>query len=189
MGAPMGWIEIALGLGVSCVACNGCQSSSTHPAAPPGVTIGSLTVTSTAFPPNGPIPVDFTCDGADRSPPVTWSAAPPGTQSIALLVDDPDAPGGTFVHWVAFNLPATMVTLPEGTDAASLGGLSGTNGFGRTGYAGPCPPRHEAHRYHFRVRALNATIDARAGASRDAVDAAMNGHVLAEGVLVGMFEH
>jgi Raf kinase inhibitor-like YbhB/YbcL family protein len=188
MAIAMGWTEISTVLTLCCAACSGCQSSA-HPTAPPGVTIGSLTVTSTAFAVNGPIPIDFTCDGADRSPPITWSAAPPGTQSIAVLVDDPDAPGGTFVHWVAFNLPATIVSLPEGTDAAGLGGVSGTNGFGRTGYAGPCPPRREAHRYNFRVRALDAPIDAKAGASRDAVDAAMNGHVLAEGVLVGIFEH
>jgi len=188
MGKAMRWTEISTVVGLCCAACNGCQSSA-HPTAPPGVTMGSLTVTSAAFPANGPIPIDFTCDGADHSPPITWSAAPPGTQSIAVLVDDPDAPGGTFVHWVAFNLPSTTVSLPEGTDAAGAGGVSGTNGFGRTGYAGPCPPRREAHRYNFRVRALNAMIDAKQGASRDAVDAAMNGHVLAEGVLVGIFEH
>jgi Raf kinase inhibitor-like YbhB/YbcL family protein len=188
MARAMAWTEISTVLALCCAACNGCQSSS-HPTAPPGVTIGSLTVTSTAFAVNGPIPIDFTCDGADRSPPITWSAAPPGTKSIAVLVDDPDAPGGTFVHWVAFNLPATLVSLPESTDAASVGGVSGTNGFGRAGYAGPCPPRREAHRYSFRVLALDAPIDARAGASRGAVDAAMNGHVLAEGVLVGVFEH
>jgi Raf kinase inhibitor-like YbhB/YbcL family protein len=181
---------LLLGLcSAACAACNGCQSSSAHPAAAPGVTLGSLTVTSTAFAVNGPIPVDCTCDGADRSPPLTWSAAPSATKSIAVVVDDPDAPGGTFVHWVAFNLPPTIVSLPEGADAATIGGISGTNGFGHPGYGGPCPPRREVHRYRFLVRALDAQLDAKAGASRDAVDAAMSGHVLAEGTLVGVFEH
>jgi Raf kinase inhibitor-like YbhB/YbcL family protein len=184
----MGLMHVfALG-GICVAASTGCQSSA-HPTAPPGRTIGSLTVTSTAFTANGPIPVDFTCDGADRSPPLTWSAAPSGTQSIAIVVDDPDAPGGDFVHWVAFNLPASNISLPEGADAASVGGVSGANGFGRSGYGGPCPPRHEAHRYRFRVRALNALLTAPAGSSRDAVEAAMNGHVLADGLLVGVFEH
>lgn len=182
----IGWVG-TFALALSLAAWTGCQSA--HPTAPPGTTIGSLTVTSTAFTANGPIPVDFTCDGAERSPPLTWSAAPSGTQSIAIVVDDPDAPGGDFVHWVAFNLPATMISFPEGADAASVGGISGTNGFGRPGYSGPCPPRREAHRYRFHVRALNAPLSAASGASRDTVDSAMNGHVLAEGVLVGTFEH
>lgn len=173
----------------TCTACNGCQASGGHPSTPPGVTLASITVTSTAFAANGPIPVDNTCDGADRSPPLTWSAPPQKTRSIAVLVDDPDAPGGDFVHWVAFNLPGTIVSLGEGADIGALGGISGTNGFEHLGYGGPCPPRREMHRYAFRVRALDAPLDAGPGATRDAVEAAMSGHVLAEGTLLGVFGH
>jgi Raf kinase inhibitor-like YbhB/YbcL family protein len=181
--------RLLLGLCLAvCTACNGCQPGG-HPSTPPGVTLASITVTSTAFATNGPIPVDYTCDGADRSPPLTWSAAPSGTKSIAVLVDDPDAPGGDFVHWVAFNLPATMTSLAEGSDVAAMGGISGTNGFGRVGYGGPCPPRREMHRYNFRVLALNAALDVGPAATRDTVEAAMTGHVLGEGALVALFGH
>jgi hypothetical protein len=151
---------------------------------------GTLSVTSKAFAPNGAIPVDDSCDGADRSPPLVWSAPPEGTRAFAILVDDPDAIGGDFTHWLAYNLPPTTLGLPEGVDAAGLGGgEEGTNSFGRAGYAGPCPPRHEMHRYVFHVFALNAPLGLQAGASRGAVDEAMSQHVLAQGTLVGTFAH
>jgi Raf kinase inhibitor-like YbhB/YbcL family protein len=183
------WNGAALLLGVSCAACNGCNSSSGHPSVAPGHTLAALTVTSKAFASGGAIPVDHSCDGADRSPPLTWSAPPEGTKSLAIVVDDPDAPGGTFTHWLAFNLPATALALPENADVAALGAEEGTNGFGRAGYGGPCPPRREMHRYYFRVFALDAPLAAKAGATRDGVDGAMAGHVLAEGSLMGTFAH
>jgi Raf kinase inhibitor-like YbhB/YbcL family protein len=183
------WHSAVMAVGVSCAACNGCKSSSGHPSTAPGVALAALTVTSKAFASGGAIPVDHSCDGADRSPPLTWSAPPAGTKTLAVVVDDPDAPGGDFTHWLAYDLPASTVALPENADMASLGAEEGTNGFGRSGYGGPCPPRHEMHRYYFRVFALDAPLALKPGASRDAVDAAMSGHVLAEGALMGTFSH
>jgi Raf kinase inhibitor-like YbhB/YbcL family protein len=170
-------------------ACNGCKSSGGQPAPAPGVALGSLTVTSNSFPSNGAIPVDYTCDGADKSPELTFSASPAGTQSFAIIADDPDAPSGTFTHWIAYNLRSDVRTLPAGADPATLGGAVGTNDFNRPGYAGPCPPKGELHHYYFRVFALNAPIAAQAVSTREVVDGAMNGHVLAQGALVGVFSH
>jgi Raf kinase inhibitor-like YbhB/YbcL family protein len=105
------------------------------------------------------------------------------------VVDDPDAPGGDFTHWLAWDLAPTTVSLSEAADVGSLGGTEGNSGFGRVGYGGPCPPRGEVHRYYFRVYALNAPLAARPGAGREAIDSAMGGRVLAEGILVGTFGH
>ena len=171
------------------IVCSSCGSPHAHPSTPKGVTLAKMTVTSRAFSSNGAIPVDFTCDGADRSPSLSWSAPPQATEAFALLADDPDASGGDFTHWVAFNIAKDARSLPEGADPATLGGAVGINGFNRPGYSGPCPPRQEMHRYYFRVFALNARIDAPPGATRDAVEAAMSGHVLAEGSVMGTFAH
>jgi Raf kinase inhibitor-like YbhB/YbcL family protein len=183
------WQRALMVVGVSCAACNGCQSSSGHPTSPTGVTPSTLTVTSKAFAANGAIPVDYSCDGTNHSPPLAWSAPPEGTKTLAVILDDPDAPGGTFTHWLAYDIAPSTLGLPEGAEVASLGGVEGTNGFGRTGYGGPCPPRREMHRYYFRVFALNAPLGVKPGANRDAVDAAMSQHVLAEGSLMGTFGH
>jgi Raf kinase inhibitor-like YbhB/YbcL family protein len=170
-------------------ACHGCKSGGVQPLPAPGVVLGSLTVTSSSFPSNGAIPVDHTCDGADRSPQLTFSAPPAGTQSWAIVADDPDAPGGTFTHWIAYNLRGDLRALPEGADPATQGGVVGTNDFNRLGYSGPCPPKRELHHYAFRVFALNHPIGAPPGATREVVDRAMSGHVLAQGALVGVFSH
>jgi Raf kinase inhibitor-like YbhB/YbcL family protein len=159
------------------------------PSAPRGASLQRLAVTSRSFESNGAIPVDYTCDGADRSPQLTWSAPPSGTKSFAILVTDPDAAGGEFVHWVAYGIRADATSIPEATDAAELGGLSGTNGFNRTGYSGPCPPKMELHTYAFRVYALDAVLAPRSSESGDDLLNDMNGHVLAEGMLVGRFSH
>jgi Raf kinase inhibitor-like YbhB/YbcL family protein len=169
--------------------CNACKGGGGQPSAPPGVTLARLTVTSKAFPSGGPIPVDMTCDGADRSPPLTWSAPPAGTRAFAVIVDDPDARAGTFTHWVAFNLPGETLALPEAVDLAQLGGSAGVNDFNRAAYGGPCPPKREIHGYAFHVFALNAPLDVPTGANRSAVETAMSGRVLAEGTLVGTFSH
>jgi Raf kinase inhibitor-like YbhB/YbcL family protein len=166
-----------------------CKSGGAQPSPPPGVTLASLAVTSKSFPSSSAIPVDYTCDGADRSPQLTWSAPPAGTRSLAVVVDDPDAPGGIFTHWLVFNLRADTLALAEAIDPGDLGTSVGINGFNRQGYSGPCPPRMELHHYFFRVFALDALLDAKPGANREAVDAAMSGHVLAEGALVGVFSH
>jgi Raf kinase inhibitor-like YbhB/YbcL family protein len=151
--------------------------------------MGTLTVTSRAFASNGAIPVDYTCDGADKSPQLSWSAPPEGTKSFAILVDDPDAQSGTFTHWIAYDIRPDVLVLPEGDDPSALGGTSGINDFKRPGYAGPCPPKMEIHHYYFRVFALDAPLGAAAGGGRGAADAAMSGHVLAQGALVGTFSH
>jgi Raf kinase inhibitor-like YbhB/YbcL family protein len=153
------------------------------------VELGSLAVTSSSFSPMHEIPVDYTCDGADKSPPIAWSAPPAGTRSFAIVVDDPDAPSGTFTHFVAYNLPPDARALPEGADPSGLGGATTDNDFGRPGYAGPCPPKREIHHYNFRVFALNTPIEVKAGGKRGEVDGAMNGHVLAQGVLTAVFAH
>ncbi|HEY8039041.1 MAG TPA: YbhB/YbcL family Raf kinase inhibitor-like protein [Polyangiaceae bacterium] len=171
------------------VAFVGCNASETHPGTPAGVTLQRLTVTSKTFPSNGAIPVDSTCDGADRSPQLTWSAPPQGTAGFAIVADDPDAPGGDFTHWIVSNVRGDVRALPEGGDPAEVGATVGTNGFNRPGYSGPCPPRMEQHRYYFRVYALDAAIDPKAGSTREGLDAAMSGHVLAEGAVMGTFAH
>ncbi len=154
--------------------------------------IMALLLTSGAFQAGASIPSRFSCEGADVSPALAWSGTPSGTAAFALVVDDPDAPAGTWVHWVLFNLPGTLTSLPEGvekTDAPKgLGGaLQGKNDFRRVGYGGPCPPPGRAHRYFFRLYALDAALPLRAGADRRSVDAAMRGHVLAETTLMGTY--
>ncbi len=150
----------------------------------------ALHLTSTAFEPNGTIPKKYTCDGPDVSPPLAWNDPPAGTQSFALIVDDPDAPAGTWVHWVLFNLPASARALPENVpkvEQIADGALQGRNDFRRIGYGGPCPPRGPAHRYFFKLYALDTRLGLRAGASKADVERAMAGHILAQGELVGRY--
>ncbi|MCL6480780.1 MAG: YbhB/YbcL family Raf kinase inhibitor-like protein [Firmicutes bacterium] len=149
-----------------------------------------LHLTSTAFEPNGTIPKRHTCDGPDVSPPLAWNDPPAGTQSFALIMDDPDAPAGTWVHWVLFNLPASARALPENVpkvEQLADGALQGRNDFRRIGYGGPCPPKGPAHRYFFKLYALDTRLALRAGATRADVERAMAGHILAQGELVGRY--
>jgi Raf kinase inhibitor-like YbhB/YbcL family protein len=151
----------------------------------------SLSLTSTAFQPGAAIPKPHTGDGADRSPPLRWSEPPPGTSSLALICDDPDAPRGTWVHWVLFNLPAQSRELEEGVPTAGLlgnGAKQGTNDFGKVGYGGPAPPGGNPHRYFFKLYALDTVLDLPAGSSRAQLENAMKGHVLAEGQLMGTYQ-
>lgn len=146
-------------------------------------------LTSTAFGPGEPIPPKYTCDGADISPPLNWSDPPPGTQSFALICDDPDAPVGTWVHWVIFNLPATAGGLPEAVPTGSEladGSRQGRNSWGRTSYGGPCPPGG-THRYFFKLYALDAQMPLSAGAGKDDLVRAMQGHILASTELMGTY--
>jgi len=149
-----------------------------------------LTISSTAFASGASIPVQYTCDGTNISPPLTWSGAPEGTQSFALIVDDPDAPGGTFVHWVLFNMPATTSSLAEGVSPGGTlptGSLEGVTDFGRQEYGGPCPPPGSSHRYYFRLYALDTALNLAAGATRAQVDQAMSGRILAQAELMGTY--
>ena len=146
---------------------------------------------TTSFAPGGFIPRRFTCEAADVSPALTWTEPPAGTQSFALIEDDPDAPSGTFVHWLVYDLPAAYRQLPEGlsrNDQMLGGGRQGTNDFSRTGYSGPCPPPGKPHRYFIRLYALDATLNLRPAARRKELDAAMQGHVLAQAELMGRFQ-
>ena len=148
-------------------------------------------LSTTAFHPGGDIPRKYTCQGADVSPALTWSEPPAGTQSFALIADDPDAPVGTWVHWVAYDLPAGAHQLSEGVAKAEEvpgGGRQGVNDFGNIGYGGPCPPAGNAHRYFFKLYALKAKLNLKAGASKKQVEQAMQGQVLAEVQLVGNYK-
>ena len=152
----------------------------------------ALILTSGAFQAGGVIPAKHSCDGADVSPSLAWSGVPAGTAAYALIADDPDAPAGTWVHWVLFNLPGSVVALPEGvskTDApGDLGGaLQGRNDFRRVGYGGPCPPPGKAHRYFFKLYALDAVLPLKAGVTKQEVERAMRGHILAETSLMGTY--
>lgn len=138
-----------------------------------------------------PIPAVCGCDGEDRSPELAWSEIPVATRSFALVVDDPDAPRGTWVHWVLFNLPADAVELAPGVPRAPelpSGARQGVNGWGNVGYGGPCPPHGAPHRYFFRFYALDCTLNLAPGIDRAELDAATAGHVLAEASIMGTYQ-
>jgi len=149
-----------------------------------------IKITSSAFEDGGLIPAKYTCDGADVSPPLQWDAVPEGTKSIALICDDPDAPMGTWVHWVLFNLPAETNELAENIPADKIlpdGARQGVSDFGRIGYGGPCPPGG-THRYFFKIYALDAEIGLEADANKRQLLKAMEGHILEQGQLVGKYK-
>lgn len=154
----------------------------------------SLAITSTAFAANAAIPALYTCEGRDLSPPLAWSGVPAGTKSLALVVDDPDAPDPaapkmTWVHWVLYGIPPTVAGLAEGIRPAALppGTREGRNDFGRTSYGGPCPPIGR-HRYFFKLYALDVTLPAMSPATKATVEQAMRGHVLAQATLMGTYQ-
>ena len=149
-----------------------------------------MKITSSVFKDGGLIPSKYTCDGDDISPPLRWEGVPEGAQSVALICDDPDAPMGTFVHWVLFNLPAEVKGLAEGVPADKTlpnGGVQGVTDFGRVGYGGPCPPSG-THRYFFKIYALDTKLDLPAGSRKSQLLKAMEGHILAQGQLVGKYK-
>lgn len=148
-----------------------------------------MQLTSPAFPEGGVIPRQYTCDGKDVSPPLTWSGVPPGAKSLALLFDDPDAPSGDWVHWVVFDLSPSRIDLPEGVppseEIAGIG-RQGRNDFKKIGWGGPCPPRG-THRYVFTLYALDRTLELGRSVTKADVLAAIRGHVLAEAKLTGTY--
>ena len=149
-----------------------------------------IKMTSSAFEEAGLIPPEYTCDGEDISPPLKWESVPEGAKSIALICDDPDAPMGTFVHWVLYDLPADARDLPENVPAEATlpnGAKQGTSDFGTTGYGGPCPPGG-THRYFFKIYALDAPVELSAGATKAELLAAMEGRILAQGQLMGKYQ-
>lgn len=149
-----------------------------------------ISIFSNAFENDGTIPQEYTCDGDDLSPPLEWSGIPTGTQSLVLICDDPDAPVGTWVHWVIFNISPEINSLPKGVpDDAFVAelGTQGTNDFGKIGYGGPCPPKGKPHRYFFKLYALDSTFNLDPGAKKSEVEKSMQGHILGEGKLIGTY--
>jgi Raf kinase inhibitor-like YbhB/YbcL family protein len=142
-----------------------------------------ITISSSAFQEGGNIPSKFTCDGSDTSPPLQLTGVPSEAKSLVLIADDPDAPSGLFTHWLVWNIPPQTNSIAEGSAPK---GVRGSNDFGKSGYKGPCPPPG-THRYSFKVFALDRELNLRAGAKRSQVDAAMKGHVIAQGELVGRY--
>jgi Raf kinase inhibitor-like YbhB/YbcL family protein len=148
-----------------------------------------MKLSSLAFKESAMIPPKYTCDDDDVSPPLEWSGVPEGTKTFALICDDPDAPMGTWVHWVIFNLPGTGQSLKEGIPASEVfadGSKQGRNDFHRIGYGGPCPPGG-THRYYFKIFALDCALNLKAGCTKAELLKAMEGHILSEGQLLGRY--
>jgi Raf kinase inhibitor-like YbhB/YbcL family protein len=144
---------------------------------------------STAFAADGLIPSKYTCDGTDISPPLSWNEPPAGTQSFALILDDPDAPVGIFVHWLLYDIPVEIRQLPERVAPQSTlpdGGVQGKNDFGKLGYGGPCPPSG-THRYFFKLYALDRQLELEPGTTKNQMEAAMDGYILATAQLIGRY--
>jgi len=167
--------------------------------------MAQFTLSSPSFRNNQPMPAKHSCEGTDASPALKWEGAPASTKSFALICDDPDAPGGSWVHWVLYGIPASTTELPE--NVAKVDGVAsvdyevtsqsvvksafanqGMNSFGRVGYGGPCPPRgHGVHHYHFRLYALDTELNLAPRLTRQQLEAAMKGHILAQTELVGTY--
>lgn len=149
-------------------------------------------IKTTAFSNGGEIPRKYTCSGENVSPALTWTETPPQARSLALICDDPDAPGGTWTHWIVWNIPAQASSLPEAVpthqETLTGGARQGRNDFGRIGYGGPCPPPGRPHRYFFRLYALGTVLDIKPGAARAELESAMNAHVVAKAEWMGLFK-
>jgi len=151
----------------------------------------TVQLTSSAFAEGGFVPAKYTCDGENVSPPLQWSGVPGAAKSLALIADDPDAPAGTWVHWVLYGLPPTVTELPEkvpATDSLANGAKQGINDFQRLGYGGPCPPAGGPHRYFFKLYALDTEIPLPPRAAKKDLVGAMEGHILAQGQLMGKYK-
>jgi Raf kinase inhibitor-like YbhB/YbcL family protein len=173
------------------VVCLGCKDAGGSPPVPAnGATPASLTVSSGAFSADSPIPTDNTCDGVNQSPQLSWTAVPTTVKSIAVVVDDPDAPSGTFTHWIVWNIKPEMRLLGPGGGGGLGGGQQGTNDMDKVGYSGPCPPKGKVHHYRFTVYGLDTTtLNLRASDRRPDLNRAINNHILAQGTLVGTYQH
>ncbi|HOP66732.1 MAG TPA: YbhB/YbcL family Raf kinase inhibitor-like protein [Methanoregulaceae archaeon] len=152
--------------------------------------MAEIPISSDAFAEGERIPVQYSCGGENISPPLSWGDPPAGTESLAVICDDPDAPGGLFTHWVLVNIPPDSRGLPGGVKRAPLlddGSIHGANSYGKLEYSGPCPPPGRPHRYYFHIYALDIPLKLRSPADRRAVENAMKGHILAEGSCMGIF--
>ncbi|HEX5410453.1 MAG TPA: YbhB/YbcL family Raf kinase inhibitor-like protein [Terriglobia bacterium] len=173
------------------VAAVSCGNSSLRSAQRSDPSPSGFRIESAAFKQGAFIPPRFSCSGENVSPPLKWSNPPAVARSFTLIVDDPDAPAGTWTHWVVFNLPAQTRALDENApkqDKLPKGGLQGLNSFGSVGYGGPCPPPGKTHRYFFRLYALNTVLSVHPGADREDVLSALKGHTLGEADLIGRFK-
>jgi Raf kinase inhibitor-like YbhB/YbcL family protein len=148
------------------------------------IEVSNMKLTSAAFQHNGAIPSEYTCDGSDLSPPLAISDVPSNAKSLVLISDDPDAPVGTWDHWIVFNIPASTMQIPKGTEPKGIGGK---NSWGRTGYGGPCPPSG-THRYFFKLYALDTMLNLQEGAAKKDIEKAMQSHILAKAELMGTFK-
>ena len=148
-----------------------------------------MKLTSTAFKEGEPIPRAYTCDGLNVSPALEWSGVPKSAKTLTIICDDPDAPSGTWVHWVLYNLPAENIGLVENTPATEslrAGGFQGKNDFEKIGYGGPCPPSG-THRYFFKTYALDVELPLKAGATKAELEKAMEGHIVGQAQLMGTY--
>ena len=151
----------------------------------------AFAIRSSDFANGATIPRSFSCDGEDRSPALEWSGAPSGTKAFALIVDDPDAPASTWVHWVIYNIPASAHSLASGTEKKEQladGSRQGRNDFRKTGYNGPCPPPGKPHRYFFKLYALSSELTLGPGATKADVERGMSGHILAQAEWMGRYQ-
>ncbi len=188
--AALGALLVALAIG-----CDRTQRTPQDTSQEEGATMVKLILQSEAFSQNQTVPRKHTDDGDDISPPLTWSDLPEGTKELALIMDDPDAPRPEpWVHWVLYGIPADARSLPEGVPTSArvsspAGALQGKNSFGNLGYGGPAPPRgHGVHHYHFKLYALDLELNLEPGATKEALLKAMQGHILAQGELVGTYQ-
>ncbi|HYX28011.1 MAG TPA: YbhB/YbcL family Raf kinase inhibitor-like protein [Pyrinomonadaceae bacterium] len=165
------------------------SSSTAVSQTPAQAAAASIKLSSSAFKDSGPIPKQYTCDGVNISPPLEWTGIPKTGKTIAIIADDPDAPAGTWVHWIVYNLPAESIGLIENTPATDEikgGGFQGRNDFKDIGYGGPCPPSG-THRYFFKIYALDSELPLKAGATKAEVENAMAGHIVGQGQLIGTY--
>lgn len=190
----MKWQRIAPVLALALASCGASDGSSDQTSGGTGMentTLAKLSLTSTAFQDGQPIAAQFTCDGADQSPPLQWGEPPVGTRSFALIVDDPDAPGGTFRHWGAYDIPANLRSLDAAAgNSAGSSFAQAVNGFGKIGYGGPCPPKgHGPHRYRFKLYALSVDkLGGPANPKVEDVEREAEKHALGRADLTGTYE-
>lgn len=187
-GLGLCWVLVSSILLIPVVSCGHSASHSEQGSDP---SASGFQIKSAAFQEGAIIPRQFTCEGEDISPPLTWTEPPSGTHSFALIVEDPDAPGGVWTHWVVYNLPAGARSMSGNVpkqDQLPSGALQGLNSFGHFGYGGPCPPPGKAHHYFFRLYALDAMLSLSPGAAKRDVLEAAKGHILGEAKLMGRFK-
>ena len=189
LAANSGWPSLVAGCTSLPIRWPGSDDSATE-SEDQGSSPDGFSIRAEAFNPGADIPRKFSCQGSDTSPALVWTDPPAGTQSIVLIVDDPDAPAGTWVHWVLYDLPPSARRLREAlppTGEVAGGGRQGANDFGKTGYGGPCPPPGKPHRYFFKLYALDNRLNLKAGATKADVVQAMKGHILAKTEVMGRY--